>query len=70
VLWGTNINTNDIQNKLKEFLQTFSITEDDDQIEFNAEPHYISLLKQCAETEEYVLDVDCDHLFQFNKQLY
>ena len=34
------------------------------------EPHYISLLKQIAETEEYTLDVDCCHILEFNKSLY
>jgi DNA replicative helicase MCM subunit Mcm2 (Cdc46/Mcm family) len=34
------------------------------------EPHYITLLKQIAETEEYNLDVDCSHIYDFNKSLY
>ena len=34
------------------------------------EPHYIALLKQIAETEEYNLDVDCSHIYDFNKSLY
>lgn len=34
------------------------------------EPFYISKLKQIAETEEYTLDVDCEHIFKFNQQLY
>ena len=52
ILWGTNINTNDLQVKLKEFLTTFTIVNDEEQdlnIQENAnlfqEAHYITLLK-------------------------
>lgn len=76
VLWGTNINTNELQSKLKEFLTTFTVEPADDDMamdgdeQFNLQPHYISLLKQIAETEEYVLDVDCEHIHQYNPLLY
>jgi len=30
-------------------------------------PLYIQRLKQIAETEEYTLDVDCKHIFQFSQ---
>lgn len=36
----------------------------------NAEPVYITLLKQIAETEDYTLDVDCSHIKEFCPQLY
>jgi ABC-type phosphate transport system auxiliary subunit len=57
VLWGTNINTNDLQQRLREFLTTFTIVDDSDKnlnegaIEdqnMYQEPHYISLLKLIA----------------------
>ena len=77
ILWGTNINTNDLQAKLKEFLTTYTIVNDEDQdlnmqedANLYQEPHYITLLKQISETEEYTLDIDCDHIFQFNRSLY
>lgn len=76
VLWGTNINTNELQSKLKDFLTTFTLEPTDDEMavdgdaQFNMQPHYISLLKQIAETEEYVLDVDCEHIHQYNPLLY
>jgi len=35
-----------------------------------SEPCYITLLKTIAETEDFTLDVDCDHIYQFNKVLY
>jgi len=74
VLWGTNINTNDLQKGLKDFLQTFTVMPDaDDNMQddqFNIEPHYIHMLKEMAVTEEFVLDIDCEHLLEFNKSLY
>jgi hypothetical protein len=30
VLWGTNINTNDLQNRLKSFLTSYTLLADDD----------------------------------------
>lgn len=79
VLWGTNINTNDISNKLREFLTTFIPEISDDQMDLSGDagnerymqvPIYITKLKQIAETEEYTLDVDCGHVYQYNQQLY
>ena len=73
VLWGTNINTNDIQQQLKEFLLTFTVMPEGDAMaddQFNVEPHYITKLKEMQETEDYGLDVNCTHLYEFNKGLY
>lgn len=73
VLWGTNINTNDLQQQLKEFLLTFTVMPENDAMaddQFNVEPFYITKLKEMAETEEYTLDVDCSHLWEFNRTLY
>jgi len=73
VLWGTNINTNDLQSQLREFLLTFTIMPEGDDMQddqFNTEPYYITQLKQMAETEEFTLEVDCQHLFDFKKTLY
>ena len=75
VLWGTNINTNDISNKLKEFLTSFIPEMPDDAMDLSGDngnerymqvPLYIQKLKQIAETEEYTLDVDCDHIYHYN----
>lgn len=74
VLWGTNINTNDISNKLKEFLTSFMIMQEDDQMDlgninddrYTQEPLYIQKLKTISETEEFTLDVDCEHVYRFN----
>jgi len=76
VLWGTNINTNSLQMQLKEFLMTYTVMPEpgadgvinDDQ--FNIEPVYITKLKDMAVTEEFVLDVDCRHIYEYSKSLY
>ena len=78
VLWGTNINTNDISTKLREFLISFQVELNDDDADlaqndadrYTQKPFYIQKLQQIAETEEFTLDVDCDHLFQYNENLY
>ena len=73
VLWGTNINTNDLQTQLRDFLLTFTVMPEGDEMQddqFNTEPYYITQLKQMAETEEYTLEVDCQHIFQYKKTLY
>lgn len=38
--------------------------------DISAVPLYTQLLKEIQETEEYVLNVDCEHLFNFNNKLY
>lgn len=76
VLWGTNINTNDLQQQLKEFLLTYTIMPDADTMnddgddQFNITPYYITKLQEMQETEEYTLEVDCNHLFEYKKSLY
>ena len=40
----------------------------DDQ--FNIEPYYITKLKEMQETEEFTLEVDCNHIYEFKKSLY
>ena len=40
VLWGTNINTGDLQDNLKEFLLTYT-EQDPNQQSFNQEPFYV-----------------------------
>ena len=59
---------------MREFLTTYLATpadaEDMDEDQradlANAEPVYITLLKQIAETEDYTLDVDCAHMYEFS----
>jgi hypothetical protein len=40
VLWGTNINTNEVQNKIKSFITAFTIMKEDSD-DFMQAPHYI-----------------------------
>ena len=74
VLWGTNINTNDVQMKLKNFINNFEEIRDDsdeeDDGKFQKAPYYIQRLKEVREMDATVLDIDCDHVFQFDQMLY
>ncbi len=68
VLYGTNINSSEVQQKLRNFLTTFVKIESDD--DYTKEPFYIDRLREIHETEQYILDVDCDHVFEFDNSLY
>jgi len=74
VLWGTNIQANVVQQKLKEFINNFvetrNIDNDGDDEQFERLPYYIEKLKEVRELELNVLDVDCSHIFSFDAQLY
>ena len=65
VLWGTDINIEEIQVKFRNFLLNFS--QDDSSPDT---PHYIQLLNEIKQTEIYVLTVNCDHIYQFDRSLY
>jgi DNA replication licensing factor MCM4 len=68
VLYGTNINSSEVQQKLRNFLTTFIRVETEE--DYGKEPFYIERLREIHETEQYVLDVDCDHVFEFDNALY
>ena len=74
VLWGTNINTSDVQMKLKNFINNFEEIkdddDDDDDQQYQRAPYYIQKLKEVRELDGNVLDIDCDHVFQFDQHLY
>jgi hypothetical protein len=38
----------------------------DDMARFNPEPYYITRLKEATETESGFLDVDCQHLLDYD----
>jgi hypothetical protein len=47
---------------MKNFINTFvQIKEDSD--DFTQAPHYIDKLKDIKDTEVYILDIDCDHVY-------
>jgi DNA replication licensing factor MCM4 len=68
VLYGTNINSSEVQQKLRNFLTTFVKVESEE--DYSREPLYIERLREIHETEQYILDVDCDHVFEFDNSLY
>ena len=74
VLWGTNINTKAVEMKLKNFINNFEEIKDDDDDEddqqFQRAPYYIQKLREVRELDGNVLDIDCDHVFQFDQMLY
>ncbi|CDW88048.1 dna replication licensing factor mcm4 [Stylonychia lemnae] len=69
VLYGTNINSNDVQSKLRNFITNFTHMEPDDE-RFDKKPFYQEQLEQILETEQYILDVNCDHIYEFDQGLY
>lgn len=60
VLWGTDINTADIQTRLRNFLIDFNLGADEDND--MAGTYYVQLLREIDDTEIYVLTVDCNHI--------
>ena len=68
MLYGTNINSTEVQQKLHNFLTTFIRLDNDE--DYGKEPFYVERLREIHETEQYVLDVDCDHVFEFDNALY
>ena len=54
---------------MKNFINTFVQMSDDDS-DFQKKPYYIEQLELSKETEEYFLDINCDHIFQFDSSLY
>ena len=74
MLWGTNINASEVQMKLKNFINNFEEIKDDDDEDddqqFQKAPYYIQKLKEVRELDGSVLEIDCDHVFQFDQMLY
>jgi len=73
VIWGTNINASEVQGKLKNFIQSFvemkdeeEEDEDNDNHYLNNKPYYMEKLAEIKEMEETVLQVNCDHIFQYD----
>lgn len=74
MLWGTSINTNSVQTRLKDFINNFveerEIDQDGGDEQFARTPYYIEKLKEVRDMELTVLDIDCSHIFAFDPQLY
>ena len=44
--------------------------EGDDDEDFGRAPFYVERLREIHETEQYILDIDCDHLWEYDNSLY
>ncbi len=42
----------------------------DDSENYDKLPYYIDQLKNIHATENYILDVNCDHIFEYDQSLY
>ena len=47
---------------MRNFINTYTIVSDDVE-DFTQAPYYVEQLKQIKDTEIYMLDIDCDHIF-------
>ena len=60
--------------KLKNFINNFEeIREDDDDDndeQYIRQSYYVQKLKEIRELDQTVLEIDCDHIFQFDQGLY
>ena len=54
---------------MRNFINTYTIVSDDVE-DFTQAPYYVEQLKQIKDTEIYMLDIDCDHIFQYDAGLY
>lgn len=50
VLYGTNINSNEVQQKLRNFLSSFTVVDENTE-NYDAMPYYLDQLKTIYETE-------------------
>ncbi len=62
VIWGTNINSDKVCITIRDFFQNFYA--EDQEAETAQEPFYFLELKQVIDTEEYILNVNCDHVYE------
>ena len=65
VLYGTNINSTEVQQKLRNFITSFTVINDDEE-DFAKEPLYVEQLKLVKDTECFILDVNCDHIYEYD----
>lgn len=65
MLWGTNINLNEISSRVRNFLVNFKLQEDNSGVTY-----YIRQLGEIKETEIFILNVDGNHINTFDRSLY
>lgn len=64
LIWGTSINVNDTREKIIKFINEFKEDESSD------DPKYIKILEDMSLTQDYVINVDCEDVYKFDKELY
>lgn len=69
VLYGTNINSGEVQVKLRNFLTTYVVIDEESE-NYDAMPFYMEQLKTIYETQQYILDINCEHIYEFDQTLY
>ena len=74
VLWGTNISTDDMQQKIKNFIMHFAQEEEEDEEEgedaYTRMPYYVDKIKSLTRAGLSFLEIDCQHILQFDRDLY
>jgi hypothetical protein len=66
VLFGTNIRSEEVEKQFRKFLLTFKPVDTADNKDVPSY-EYAKQLQLINETETYVLNLDCDHIYQFDK---
>jgi DNA replication licensing factor MCM4 len=66
LLWGTNINVQELQLKFTDFLLNYQ----DPEAAAPEEPLYVHKLREITSTGMFFLDVNCDQVFQHSRSLY
>ena len=66
VIWGTNINQEQILDRFRQFLVNFRLKDDDSR----GDNYYMRQLQEIKDSEIFTLNVDEGHLNSFDRQMY
>ncbi|RDD47067.1 DNA replication licensing factor mcm4-A [Trichoplax sp. H2] len=66
VIWGTNVSINETKAKFEKFIRKFVESDDNS----SQAPFYMQLLEEINTLEEPFLNLNCNHLYQFDADLY
>ncbi|KAK4522454.1 hypothetical protein GAYE_SCF06G2757 [Galdieria yellowstonensis] len=76
VIWGTNVNVDECEQKIKKFLYEFTANTmpqdyDEEGLEqVKPKPYYLELLTHANEMQYEVINIDLQHVFDFDSELY
>eukprot|EP00871_Galdieria_phlegrea_P003232 jgi/Galph1/390/GphlegSOOS_G5097.1 len=76
VIWGTNVNVDECDQKIKQFLKTFTLESLDTYYdeknleEVQSKPYYLQLLTNANEMQYEVINIDLQHILKFDPDLY